>query len=178
MIFASFVALRSIGAAGEAGAFRYPFGVALSPDGDTLYVADQDAGELLSAPLSDPSNVSVLAQVESPDLLCAGPDGSVRDATSDDGGTANPPRVTTAQLPRGKVQVAYDQTLAASGGMMPYTWSISAGTLPAGLVLSADGHLSGTPTAAAIHSAGTKIARMPNTTTTPTTGWSGSPSGT
>lgn len=78
----------------------------------------------------------------------AGPDGSMRDASGDDGGTANPPRVTTDQLPRGKVQVAYDQTLAATGGMTPYTWSVSAGTLPAGLALSADGHLSGTPSAA------------------------------
>ena len=40
--------LASIGAAGEAGAFRYPFGVALSPDGDTLYVADSGNGRLLA----------------------------------------------------------------------------------------------------------------------------------
>lgn len=52
-----------------------PVGVLAS--GDTLYVSDQDAGEVLTAPLSDPGNVSVLAQVDSPDLLCAGPDGSV-----------------------------------------------------------------------------------------------------
>ena len=87
----------------------------------------------------------------------AGPDGSARDATSDDGGTPNPPRVTTDQLPRGRVQVAYDQTLAATGGMAPYTWSIAAGTLPAGLVLSADGHLSGTPTAAGTSSFTVKV---------------------
>lgn len=78
----------------------------------------------------------------------ASPDGSMRDGGGDDGGTPNPPRVTTDQLPHGKVQVAYDQTLAASGGMTPYSWSVSAGTLPAGLTLSADGHLSGTPSAA------------------------------
>lgn len=52
-----------------------PVGVLVS--GDTLYVSDQDAGDVLSAPLSDPSDVSVLAQVDSPDLLCAGPDGTL-----------------------------------------------------------------------------------------------------
>lgn len=54
---------------------RKPVGVLAS--GDTLYVSDQDAGEILTAPRSDPSDVSVLAQVDYPDLLCAGPHGSV-----------------------------------------------------------------------------------------------------
>lgn len=40
--------LASLSAAGEAGAFRYPFGVALSPDGDTLYVADSGNGRVLA----------------------------------------------------------------------------------------------------------------------------------
>jgi sugar lactone lactonase YvrE len=41
----------------------------------------------------------------------------------------------------------YSQTLNASGGTPPYAWSVSAGTLPAGLTLSASGVLGGTPTA-------------------------------
>ncbi|HND31633.1 MAG TPA: hypothetical protein PKY30_21220 [Myxococcota bacterium] len=44
---------------------------------EQIYVADQDAGELLVAPLADPAAVQVLAQVEAPDLLCGGPDGSL-----------------------------------------------------------------------------------------------------
>jgi len=43
--------------------------------------------------------------------------------------------------------VAYSQTLTASGGNAPYTWSIVGGTMPDGLNLSPDGVLSGTPTA-------------------------------
>ncbi len=41
---------------------------------------------------------------------------------------------------------AYNQVLTASGGVAPYRYSISSGTLPAGLTLASDGTLSGTPT--------------------------------
>ena len=42
---------------------------------------------------------------------------------------------------------SYSQTLTASGGAGPYTWSISSGSLPAGLTLnSSTGEISGTPT--------------------------------
>ena len=56
--------------------------------------------------------------------------------------------VTTAMVPDGQVGVAYSQTLAATGGTSPYTWSITTGTPNAGLALSAAGVISGTPTAA------------------------------
>ena len=56
--------------------------------------------------------------------------------------------ITTASLPAGTVNTAYNQALAAAGGTTPYSWSVSSGTLPAGLTLSSAGALSGTPTAA------------------------------
>jgi hypothetical protein len=56
-------------------------------------------------------------------------------------------QVTTATLPNGTVGAAYSQTLAASGGGTPYTWTVTTGTLPAGLTLATNGVLSGTPTA-------------------------------
>ncbi|HYM29035.1 MAG TPA: putative Ig domain-containing protein [Steroidobacteraceae bacterium] len=59
------------------------------------------------------------------------------------------PTVTTTTLPGGIVGHAYSTTLAASGGTAPYTWTLSAGTLPAGLQLSGAGTIAGTPTAAA-----------------------------
>lgn len=37
--------------------------------------------------------------------------------------------------------------LMAAGGTGPYTWAVTAGTLPAGLTLSAEGELTGTPSA-------------------------------
>ncbi|MGM5069821.1 Ig domain-containing protein [Rhodococcus qingshengii] len=55
--------------------------------------------------------------------------------------------ISTTSLPAGKVGVAYEQTLTATGGEGTLTWS-KTGTLPAGLTLSSAGVLSGTPTAA------------------------------
>lgn len=54
--------------------------------------------------------------------------------------------ISTTALPAGTVGTAYSQTLAASGGSSSYTWSVTSGTLPAGLTLSSSGVLSGTPT--------------------------------
>nr|WP_269800651.1 putative Ig domain-containing protein [Janthinobacterium sp. 64] len=56
--------------------------------------------------------------------------------------------VTPASLPAPKVATAYSQQLAASGGVGPYAYTVSAGSLPAGLTLNSSGLLSGTPTAA------------------------------
>jgi hypothetical protein len=53
--------------------------------------------------------------------------------------------ITTTSLPDATATVSYSTTLAASGGKAPYTWSLSSGTLPAGLTLSSGGTISGTP---------------------------------
>jgi hypothetical protein len=56
--------------------------------------------------------------------------------------------VSTSSLPSGTVATAYSGTLAASGGNAPYKWSVTSGSLPAGLSLTGTGAISGTPTAA------------------------------
>jgi hypothetical protein len=56
--------------------------------------------------------------------------------------------ISTTSLPSGQVGAAYSATLTATGGTSPYVWSITSGTLPAGLSLSSSGAISGTPTAA------------------------------
>jgi hypothetical protein len=62
--------------------------------------------------------------------------------------TIAPPLViTTTTLADGVVGAPYTQTLAATGGDANYSWSLSSGTLPAGLLLSPTGTISGTPTA-------------------------------
>src|SRR6202011_3360678 len=47
-----------------------------------------------------------------------------------------PPTVTTASLPAGTQNTAYNATLAATSGTTPYSWSIASGTLPTGLTLA------------------------------------------
>jgi hypothetical protein len=54
--------------------------------------------------------------------------------------------IATAQLAQATVGTAYLQTLQATGGTAPYTWSLRSGQLPLGLSWSASGVISGTPT--------------------------------
>lgn len=58
---------------------------------------------------------------------------------------------TDSLLPNGTAGQPYDLALQATGGTPPYTWAVSNGTLPLGLVLDPSaGTIHGTPTAAAI----------------------------
>ena len=50
-------------------------------------------------------------------------------------------------MPGATTGTSYGQTVTASGGTGPYTFAVTAGSLPAGLSLSSGGVLSGTPTA-------------------------------
>ncbi|HVB85174.1 MAG TPA: putative Ig domain-containing protein [Candidatus Dormibacteraeota bacterium] len=55
--------------------------------------------------------------------------------------------ITTSSLPDGQVNVMYSATLNATGGITPYTWSLTSGSLPTGLTLNpSSGAISGTPT--------------------------------
>lgn len=61
---------------------------------------------------------------------------------------AQPPiTVEPPTLPAATVGLAYAQVLAGGGGTAPYTFAVTAGSLPAGLTLGTDGALSGTPSA-------------------------------
>src|SRR5439155_15230945 len=54
--------------------------------------------------------------------------------------------ISTASLANGTVGAPYSQSLTANGGSGTYTWSVSAGSLPAGLSLSG-ATIAGTPSA-------------------------------
>lgn len=56
------------------------------------------------------------------------------------------PSITTASLPEGKVSEEYSTSLSANGSE-PITWNVTDGNLPAGLNLSTNGKITGTPTA-------------------------------
>lgn len=80
---------------------------------------------------------------------------------------ANPLAITTASLSNGAVGVAYSQSLGATGGTTPYTWSITSGNLPAGLTLTPkSGLISGTPTTTGT---GTFTVQVADAEATPTT---------
>jgi hypothetical protein len=61
------------------------------------------------------------------------------------GGSTSNPSITATTLPNGTVGSVYSQTLTATGGTGPYSWSVSAGALPENFSLSAAGLLGGTP---------------------------------
>lgn len=61
--------------------------------------------------------------------------------------------VATGSLSGGQVGVLYTDTLAASGGVSPYTWAIATGSLPAGLTLhTSTGAITGTPVSSGLSS--------------------------
>ena len=74
-----------------------------------------------------------------------GPGGTVFRLTLGSGPASGSLVVSTSSLPNGTNGIAYSQTLSASGGKTPYTWTTSLGALPRGLTLAANGVLSGTP---------------------------------
>ncbi|MEZ0484992.1 putative Ig domain-containing protein [Fibrella aquatica] len=64
--------------------------------------------------------------------------------------------ITTTSVQNGQVGTPYSQTVTASDGTAPYSYTLL-GTLPAGLNLSLDGVISGTPTTAATNSFTIKV---------------------
>lgn len=63
-----------------------------------------------------------------------------------DGKVVYAPSITTESLPEGKVSEEYSTSLSANGSE-PITWNVTDGNLPAGLNLSTNGKITGTPTA-------------------------------
>ncbi len=69
----------------------------------------------------------------------------------------NPPgalNIANKTVPDGVVQSAYNTTLVPSGGLAPYTWTLTGGALPGGLTLSSGGVISGTPSVSDLGSGG------------------------
>ncbi|MEO8877342.1 MAG: hypothetical protein ABI461_17235, partial [Polyangiaceae bacterium] len=63
------------------GGFQKPVGLAAI--GDSLYISDQDLGQLLVAPSTTQSAAIVFAQLPNADIVCAGPNGSIFSGGSD-----------------------------------------------------------------------------------------------
>lgn len=72
--------------------------------------------------------------------------GGAAKSSSTDG--SSPLTISTVALPGATVGTEYTANLTSDGGEAPYAWTITDGTLPAGLSLASDGKITGTPTAA------------------------------
>ena len=93
-----------------------------------------------------PAGVSNLVAVN-----CVGPANCVAGGSGTNGGgmiatLLAPPTVTTTSLPGGAIGVPYASSLNATGGLAPYTWSITAGRCHPDCELTPGGTISGTPT--------------------------------
>ena len=77
---------------------------------------------------------------------------------------------TTTSLPDGTVGAAYSQTLGEENGLAPFTWTVTNGSLPAGLSLNAStGAITGTPTTAGVSSFAIQVTDSESAPATATT---------
>jgi hypothetical protein len=60
--------------------------------------------------------------------------------------------ISNGNLPQGQLGSSYSEIFTATGGAQPYSWSISAGSPPAGVTLTSDGTFWGLPASAGISS--------------------------
>ncbi len=70
--------------------------------------------------------------------------------------------VSTSPIPDAEVGVPYNYQFQATGGELPYTWTLLSGSLPTGLTLTSAGLLSGTPTAAGSFSPSIQVQESPH----------------
>jgi len=87
------------------------------------------------------------------------PGGGVSNTANFTIGAISAPTITSPPtLPVGAVGTFYSQSLSATGGTPPYSWSLVSGALPAGLSPSNSGQITGTPTSAGTLSFTMKVA--------------------
>lgn len=79
--------------------------------------------------------------------------------------TGTPPTITTSSLSDGLVSSSYSESLSATGGSTPYTWSKLSGAFPSGISLSGS-TISGTPTASGSFSFVIQVAGADSATAT------------
>jgi hypothetical protein len=109
-----------------------PSGLALSPDG-VVYGAPATAGSsTFTVKVADQGGLDATRTL----TLVVGANG------------LQPLTLAAPALPDGAAGRVYAAALAASGGSLPYVFTVVSGLLPNGLVLAPDGSLGGTPTGA------------------------------
>jgi len=133
----------TVAVTGGAGKLTYSISVGALPAGLSL---NSSTGAITGTPTGPNGAVNFTVKVT--DSSAGGPQ-SATQALSILINLPPPPSITTASLPNATEGTAYSQTITATGGLTPYTFSIvvpGTGTLPAGLTMSTAGVISGTPT--------------------------------
>ena len=139
------------GEATNAG-FNYPLGVAVDGTGH-LFIADAENDRIRKVVEFLPLLPSLILQNISPadagsySVIVANACGAVTSAVATLTVTCPAITLTPPTLPAAVVGAAYSQSLGASGSAGASGFTITAGSLPAGLNLSGDGVLCGTPSA-------------------------------
>jgi hypothetical protein len=141
-------------ATGGTGALTWKIGAGSLPEGLAL----STAGVLAGTPVSAGQTSFTLNVADAAGMSANGSFTLVVDP-----GTANMLAIVPTSLPNGIVSVAYSQSLSATGGMTPYSWSMASGMLPPGVTVGQDGTISGTPTAMGLYTFVVKVtdASMP-----------------
>lgn len=118
----------------------------------TLTPGTSEAITVTFAPLSSGNvtgNLSLVSNAaSSPTAIALSGSGSM---------VSSPLQIKTTSLPPGQVDSTYLVSVLASGGVTPYAWTVSFGSLPPGLSLSPGGIISGIPTKAGTYNFATTV---------------------
>jgi hypothetical protein len=108
-----------------------PAGLTLSPDGVITGTPAAAGTSAITARVDNPGPPAQFAERELSIVVRA------------------PLAIATDTLPSGTTGAVYSESLTATGGVAPHTWTITSGALPSGLMLNAaSGVIAGTPAAA------------------------------
>ncbi len=119
--------------------YQWSFGPGSNPDG---LVIDPNTGIVTGTPVNPGTFTITIGAID------ALGQGAIFRTAITVSGTSVISITTNATLPAGSVGTLYSQTLTATGGVTPYTWTLTSGALPPGLNLNNAGVISSTPTSA------------------------------
>lgn len=134
---------QSVTANGGAGTLTYALASGTLPAGLSL---NGSTGAITGTPTAAGTSTFTIKVTDSSN---AGPLSATSGSLTIKVNLTTAPSITTASLPGGTVGTAYNQTVSATVGLSPLTFTISAGALPGGLSIGAtSGAITGTPTTA------------------------------